>query len=61
MIKEFDLVTLNIDIPEKHLKKGDEGTVVFIYDNHQGYEVEFFNKEGCTDIVLTLKPSHVKK
>ena len=60
MIEEFDLVTLNIDIPEKHLKKGDEGTVVFIYDNHQGYEVEFFNEEGYTTAVLTLQPSQIR-
>lgn len=61
MIKEFELVALNIDIPEKHLKKGDRGTVVFIYDNHQGYEVEFFDEDRYTTAVLTLQPSHVKK
>ena len=60
MIEEFDLVILNIDIPENHLKKGDRGTVVFIYDNHQGYEVEFFDEEGYTTAVLTLQPSQIR-
>lgn len=40
-MKLNDIVKLLIDIPEEGLKKGDEGTVVYIQDEEPKYEVEF--------------------
>jgi hypothetical protein len=44
-IKENDLVTLLIDLPEKGLRRGDVGTIIEVFDRTEhhpgGYVVEF--------------------
>ncbi len=60
MIKEFDRVVLMISIPEKKLMKGDVGTVVLVYKDGVGYEVEFFTLDGKTFAVETLKGSDIR-
>jgi len=55
-LKEFDLVTLRHDLPERALLAGDVGTVVFIYDDARAYEVEFVAADGRTFAVETLTP-----
>lgn len=60
MIKVFDKIVLTRNISSKGLKRGDIGTIVFIHNNHEGYEVEFFTLDGATRSVETLKSSDVR-
>ena len=41
MIREHDRVSLTVDVPEYALKQGEQGTVVFVYKQGKGYEVNF--------------------
>ncbi len=41
MFKELDNIILNKDLPGHKLKKGDLGTVVYVYEKGKAYEVEF--------------------
>jgi hypothetical protein len=60
MIQLFDRIVLNRDLPDRSLKQGDVGTVVMIYKNGKGYEVEFFTLDGATYAVETLPVSHIR-
>ena len=60
MIKEYNEIVLLVDKPEKGLMRGDVGIVVEIYDNHEGYEVEFMTKGGKTVAVVTLEAHEVR-
>lgn len=60
MIREFDKIVLTRNIASKGLKKGDIGTVVFIHNNDEGYEIEFFTLDGTTRSVETLNASDVR-
>jgi hypothetical protein len=60
MIKEFERVILNTDIPEFNLEKGDIGTVVMIHDNGAGYEVEFITLDGTTVAIQTLSANQIR-
>jgi Domain of unknown function (DUF4926) len=60
MIKEYNEIVLLADKPDKGLLKGDVGIVIEIYDNHEGYEVEFITKEGKTVAVVTLDANEVR-
>ncbi len=60
MIKEFDRVILTTDMPENNLQKGDIGTVVMMYQNGAGYEVEFITLGGKTIAVSTLLAAQVR-
>ncbi len=42
MIKEFDRIILTDNLPGATFIKGDIGTVVMIYNNGEGYEIDFF-------------------
>ena len=67
MIKEFERVILTENLKGTPFVKGDVGTVVMIYDNGKGYEVEFFAADGSTLGVETVRANqvisakHVKK
>lgn len=61
MIKELELVALTRDIDHKHLKAGDVGTVVGVYSNPPGYEVEFVTFTGDTVAVVTLAAESVRQ
>lgn len=54
MIGEFERVALTRDIPEDGLVAGDVGTIVHVYENGKGYEVEFFALSGRTLAVSTV-------
>lgn len=54
MIKEFDTVALNEDLPGTGLYAGTEGAVVMVYNDGEAYEVEFFSFEGETIAVETV-------
>lgn len=60
MIKEFETIILTEDIPGTDLKKGDMGVVVEIYNQGEGYEVEFFASNGDTVAVETLESRQVR-
>jgi hypothetical protein len=57
VINEGDKVALEIDIAAHGLKRGDVGTVVFVYDRG-GYQVEFATTKG--KIVEKLTPKDVR-
>ena len=57
-IKLLDTVVLEKDIPEHHLKAGDQGTVVERYEP-DGIEVEFVMGTSKTRALLTLKEHEV--
>ncbi len=60
MIKELDCIILTEDIPYLNLKKGDMGTVVFVHNSGEGYEVEFITLDGDTIAVATLLSSQIR-
>ena len=60
MIKEHDRVVLTEDVPEEGLTAGDVGTVVHIYNNGEGYEVEFMTLTGQTIAVASLLAPQVR-
>jgi hypothetical protein len=50
-----DIVELTIDMPDKGLRVGMQGTIVHCHVN-QAYEVEFTNDEGETLDFMALRP-----
>ena len=57
--KELQTVVLNIDLPERGLRRGDLGAVVQIYEP-DGLEVEFVSASGKTEALVTLRESDVR-
>lgn len=63
MYKEYDLVKLLSDIPEKNIYAGMIGTIVMIYNESNlpiAYEVEFCDKNGNTISLVTLKEKDIQ-
>jgi hypothetical protein len=60
MIEEFERIILTEDISGTELKKGDVGVVVEIYNEGEGYEVEFFALNGDTVAIETLESRQVR-
>ena len=60
MIKEHDRVVLTNSVPSEGLEEGDVGTVVHVYKDGEGYEVEFLTLDGRTAAVATLESSQVR-
>lgn len=54
-LKLLDVVALTVDLPEENLWCGQVGTIVEVFENGKGYEVEFVDKEGKTYGLLALK------
>jgi len=52
----FDVVELIVDIPERGLRAGMQGTIVECHSNN-AYEVEFTNEQGETLDFLALYPN----
>jgi hypothetical protein len=43
------VVRLTVDLPDEHLKAGDVGTIVHVFDAPDvAYEVESCDSQGCT-------------
>lgn len=59
-LKELESAVLLVDKPELGLRAGDVGTVVHVYGDGEGYEVEFTTLTGQTLGVLTLSPEEVR-
>jgi len=60
MIKEHERAVLTVAIPSEGLEAGDVGTVVHVYSDDQGLEVEFTTLDGRTAAVVTLETSQVR-
>lgn len=60
MFEELDTVVLTHSIEKQGLKKGDIGTVVYVYDSGKSMEVEFITAKGKTVAVLTLNSSDIR-
>lgn len=60
MVEELDRVILQTDLPEHGLIAGDLGTVVLVYKNNAGYEVEFFALTGDTIAVASVAADKVR-
>ena len=58
MIAEHERLVLTSDLPEYGLEAGDVGTVVYVYQGGQAYEVEFFTLGGETAAVATVEATH---
>ena len=61
MIYELDRVVLADRIDDAGLEVGDIGTVVFLYKQNKGYEVEFKTLSGETVAVVTLLALQVRR
>ncbi|MEA4831940.1 MAG: DUF4926 domain-containing protein [Oscillospiraceae bacterium] len=48
MLKLYDIVVLKEDDPKTRIKRGTEGTIVYIHGNGEAYTVEFFDSDGDT-------------
>lgn len=59
-IKELDRVVLTENFAEQGLKAGDIGTVVDVYADGEGFEVEFCDLTGETVDVVTVTALQVR-
>ncbi len=59
-MKEHDRVVLTAPVPAEGLEAGDVGTIVHVYADEVGLEVEFTTLEGKTAAVVTLETSQVR-
>jgi hypothetical protein len=55
----LDTVVLGRDLPEHHLRAGDLGAIVEVYEPN-GIEVEFVTASGKTSAVVTLQGDDVR-
>lgn len=60
MIREHENVVLVCDLPAHGLKAGDVGTVVLVYAEPPGYEVEFMTLGGDTVAVESVEKEKVR-
>jgi hypothetical protein len=56
----FERVVLVQDLENTRFITGDIATIVEIYDNGNGYEIEFFAADGTTLGVETVPASFIK-
>jgi len=59
MLKEHDVVTVKVDLPESGLSAGDVGAVVHCYPGQDAYEVDFVDERGQAKGVATLPGSRL--
>jgi hypothetical protein len=60
VIREHDRVVLTEPIASEGLEIGDVGTVVHMYSDNSGYEIEFTTLEGETAAVVTVEACQVR-
>lgn len=61
MIVEHDRVVLLRDVAEQKLKRGDLGTIVAVYNEGEGYAVEFVSLTGYTVAVVVLLAADIRE
>ena len=54
-LNEYDMVRLRRAIPEERLAQGAIGTIVMVYDDPPGFEVEFVDEHGRMLALVSLK------
>ena len=60
-LKLLDRVRLKKSIPERNLKVGMVGTIVFVFDTpSRAFEVEFSDDRGGTIAQLALEPEEIE-
>lgn len=60
MLHEHKRAVLTVDLLEYNLRAGDVGTIVHVYGDNAGYEVEFFALDGRTLDVVTVEADQVR-
>lgn len=60
MLKEHERVVLIKSVPAERLEPGDVGTIVHVYNDGEGCEVEFVALDGHTTAVATLEANQVR-
>ena len=58
--EELQSVVLTHDIPEFDLRTGEIGTIVFVSQDGQHFEVEFVLPSGYTKALATLTPRDLR-
>ena len=58
-IELYEIVMIKTDI--KNIKSGSIGTVVEIWNDGEGYEVEFLDEEGNVIDCISLSKTQVRK
>ena len=59
-LREHDVVTLTVDVPEDGLKAGDVGTIVSVYADAEAFAVEFIAFDGETIAIADVQADHVR-
>lgn len=57
IFKLLDVVALTEDIPELHLRRGQVGTIVEVFEDGEAFEVEFSDQSGRTYESIGIEPS----
>jgi hypothetical protein len=57
--KLFDIVALKENLPEEKLYEGQVGTIVEVYNDGEGFEVEFVDRDGRTYGLIALSPKQL--
>ena len=55
--KLLDVIALTEDIPEHHLRRGQVGTIVEVFEGGKAFEVEFSDSTGRTYESIGVEPS----
>ncbi len=58
--RDLDVVELARDLPAEGLVAGDSGTIVYVYEGHNAYEVEFMDGTGATIAVVTVDAADLR-
>lgn len=59
-MEPYDIVELVEDLPVEGLHAGQVGTIVEVYTEPPGFEVEFTDDEGVTVALLSLLPEQLR-
>jgi hypothetical protein len=60
-MSEFDLVVLQEDLADGHLKAGDVGTILTVYNGGKAFEVEFVTLTGEAVAIETLLSHQIRE
>ena len=59
-MKEHDIVIALNDLDEGRVQKGAKGTIIDVYSNPAGYEVEFMLDDGADWIAVSCEPYEIE-
>lgn len=60
-IKEHDVVTLNQDLSDYYLYKGDKGVIIYIYLSSETFGVEVLSENEISQVVTLQKSQFTKE